>query len=293
MMIKKLLIGGGVVFLLTVLVFGWERTVSYVEGAREYANKELDDKVSMDLEASRIQTLIRKENEQILSYEDKVADLEGRRDVAVRKIDEAKKQLARETATLQQIKTLLDQKKAQYTIGGHHYRFAEVNNDALKRLKGVEKLQGTIAFHESLVGDLDAAVKQGRGNLGECRNKSVELTSAMERLEAKNANAEIRLEIAKLTNSLSGAPLAASSELEKAFRNYERRVEQKERRATSHLNAGKSAYRIDYDAAFVTEDASSEIGKLLAGPIDAGGIPADTPVDEPSVTDVLESAVTE
>jgi len=293
MMIKKLLIGGGVVFLLTVLVFGWERTVSYVEGAREYANKELDDNVSMDLEASRIQALIRKENERILSYEDKVADLEGRRDAAVRRIGEAKKQLTRKTATLRQIKALLDQKKSQYTIAGRLYRFAEVNNDALQRLKGVETLRETIAFHGSLVSDLDAAVKQGRGNLGECHKKLVELTSAMERLEAKNANADVRLEVAKLANSLSGSPLAASSELEKAFRNYERRVGQKERRATFHLNAGKTAYRIDYDAAFVTEDASSEIGKLLAGPTDAGGIPGDTPVDEPSVTDVLESAVTE
>ena len=292
-MIKKLLIGGGVVLLLAVLVFGWERTVSYVEGAREYANKELDDKVSMDFEASRIQTLIRKENEQILSYEDKVADLEGRRDGAIRKIDEAKKQLARKTATLRRIKTLLDQKKAQYTIAGHRYRFAEVNNDALQRLKGVETLQEAVAFHESLVSDLDAAVKQGRGNLGECHKKLVELTSAMERLEAKNANADVRLEVAKLANSLSGAPLAASSELEKAFRNYERRVGQKERRATSRLNAGKAAYRIDYDAAFVTEDASSEIGKLLAGPIDASSIPVDTPVEKPSASEVLESVITE
>ena len=292
-MLKKVLVGGGAVLLLAVFVFGWERTVSYVDGAREYANTELDDKVPMDLEASRIQVLIRKENEWIISYEDKVADLEGRRDGATRKIDEAKRQLVRQVATLQRVKTLLDQKKARYTIGGDSYSFAEVNNDALKRLKDVKTIQETIAFHESLVRDLDVVVKQGRGNLAECHKKLVELASAMERLEAKDANADVRLELAKLANSLSGAPLVANSELEKAYRNYQRRVEQKERRATSRLSAGKAAYRIDYDAAFVTEDASSEIGKLLAGPTEASRPPVEAPVQKPDATDALENVIPE
>ena len=289
-MIKKLLIGGGVVVLLSVFVLGWDKAVSYVDGAREHANKELDDKVPMDFEASRVQALIRKENQKILAYEDRVYDLESRRDGSASKIDDAKKQLARETATLQRIKALLDQKQPKYVIGGKNYSLAEVGHDALQRLKDVKSLQETISFHESLVTDLDTAAKQGRGNLAECRKRLVARTSEMERLKARNLNADVRMEISRLANSLADAPLAGSSELEKAFQNYDRRVRAKERRAASRLNAGKANYRIDYDAAFVTEDASAEIGKFLAGPANMSQAPAAAPVEKPSAVEALEDA---
>ena len=287
-MVKKLIVGFIIVFSLSVIVLGWDKTVSYFEGAKEQANKELDEKVPMEFESSRIQALIRTENERIFDYEDRIGDLEGRQDSAKRKIDDAKKQLAGQMATLKKIKTLLDQKEEKYKIGNNIYSFAEVNNDALSRLKDVSNLKETIAFHESLVNDLDGAIKQGRGNLGECRKKLVELTTTVESLKARNANADIRMEVASLANSLAGAPLAADNELEKAFRNYERRVSQKESRATSRLNSGKANYRIDYDTAFVTEDAATEIGKFFGQDLSVDEVTVATPVDKPNVAIAIE-----
>lgn len=110
-MIKKIVIGICIVFLLCVFVLGWGKTVSYVDGAREQANKELDDNVPMNFESSRIQALINKESERIFKYEDRVAELEGRRDSTAKKIQGANKELADHLSTLSKIKILLDQKR--------------------------------------------------------------------------------------------------------------------------------------------------------------------------------------
>lgn len=127
----------------------------------------------------------------------------------------------------------------------------------------------------------------------ECRKKLTELTNSLEQIRARNANADVRMEIAKLANSLAGSPLTADSELEKAFRNYERRVSQKERQAESRLSSGKANYRIDYDAAFVTENASEEIEKLLDESMNVNDIAESPSVDKPSVFDSVETLKTE
>jgi phage shock protein A len=217
----------------------------------------------MKLESARITALIQKENETILAYEDKICDLESRRDGTATSIVEASKKLAAEMDLLRRIRALLDEKQDRYTIGRSTYTYAEVNADALDRLESVRRMQETVAFNETLVADLDTAIKQGRGSLGEARKRLVELKSGVTRMEARNANADVRLEVVKLTNSIAGAPLSAESELEKAVRNYDRRVGQKERRAESRLNASNGQFRIDYSAAMVTQDASSEIGQML------------------------------
>ena len=61
---------------------------------------------------------------------------------------------------------------------------------------------------------------------------------------------------------------------------------QKERRAQSRLNASNGQFRIDYSAAMVTQDASSEIGQML------GETPRETtvppaPTTRPSAAEAL------
>ena len=286
-MLKKAIIAVGVIFVLMLLVFGWEKSWSYVQGTKQVLNDEADDRTPMKLESARITALIQKENETVLSYEDRICDLEARRDATARSIGEANRKLAAEMDLLKRIKALLDEKRDKYTIGRNTYTYAEVNADALERLEAVKRMQEGIAFNETLIADLDTAIKQGRGSLGEARKRLVELKSGVARMEARNANADVRLEVAKLTNSIAGAPLSADSELEKAVRNYDRRVGQKERRAESRLNASNGQFRIDYSAAMVTQDASTEIGQMLGETPQETDVPP-VPTTRPSAADALQ-----
>jgi hypothetical protein len=285
---KQVLIVIAVVAGLALLVFGWDKSWSYVKGTQQVVNEEVDERSPMRFENARITSLIEKENSNVLTYEDRICDLEARRDGAARAVAEGQKRLQAEGDLLKRIKGLLDEKRERYVIGPCQYTYAEVNADALERLEALKRMQEDITFNESLVRDLDTSIKQGRGSLAESRKRLVELNHAMVRLEARNANADVRLEVAKLANAIAGAPLAADSELEKACHNYERRVAQKERRAESRLAAGKGQFRIDYSAAMVTQDASAEIAHLLGGKAPEA-VPAEAPKSKPSAADALES----
>ncbi len=261
-MIKRILVGLGVFFLLALFVFGWERSVSYLAGTRRVLHAEADDRVPMQLERARIEALIEKEAEKILAFEDRTADLTGRREGMARTIQEAKRKLDAELQLLQRIKEMLDEDREEYLIGSQTYSFPEVNADALDRVAKVQQMQEALEFDESLLAELDTAIKQGRGNLSESRRRLGELRHALARLEQRNVNADIRLQVAQLVNSIASAPLSASSELENAMRNYERRVGVKENRAASRL-MDNGSFRIDYSATIVTQDASAEIDRFL------------------------------
>ena len=286
-MLKKIIVALGVIFLLMVLVLGWDKTWSYAQGTKQVLNQEADDRTPMKLEGARITALIEKENSNIIAYEDRICDLEARRGSTARAIEEANKKVNQEKKLLDRIKQMLDEKRDEYTIGRHTYSYPEINADALERLESVKRMQEDISFKESLLADLDRAIEQGRGSLGEAGKRVLELQNGMARLEARNANADVRLQVTKLTNAIAGAPLTADSELEKAIRNYERRVGQKERRAVSRLTASNGQFRIDYSAALVTQDASAEIGRLLHEESGGPGV-SEAPASRPSAAESLE-----
>lgn len=285
---KTILIVVAAILILGLMLFGWEKVWSYGKGAQQVLNEEVDEKSPMRLEGARIRALMQKESETVLAYEDRICDLEARREATARATEEARRRLRGEEDLLKRIKGLLEKQLDQYTIGRSTYTYAEVNADALDRIEAVKRMREDIAFKESLVADLDRAIKQGRGSLAEARKRLEELEGAMARLEARNANAEVRLEVARLTSAIAGAPLAADSELEKACRNYERRVVKKERRADARLSAGNSQFRIDYSAAMVTQDATAEIGRLLDENVPAQQEPP-TAADRPSASEALEA----
>lgn len=282
---KTLIIVVAVILGVVAIAFGWDRTWSYMKGTQQVITEEVDNRTPIRLEAARIAALIEKENESILAYEDRVCDLEARRDSTARAFEEARKRLQAETDLLKRVKSLLEQKQEQYRIGRNTYSYAEVNADALERLEAVKRIQESVTFNETLIYDLDQAIGQGRGSLADARKRLAELNSAMARLEARNTNADVRLELAKLTNSANAAPFSANSELEKAFRNYERRVAQKERQASARLANGSGQFRIDYSAAMVTQDAAAEIDRVLS----AGSEPKAPPLQtQPSAVEALD-----
>ncbi len=290
MFLKRIGIVVGVLFVLALIVFGWEKTVSYMAGTRRVLNAEADDRVPMQLERARIEALVQKQGEQILAFEDRVADLEGRREGMARAIQEANRKLSAERELLRRIKDLLQEGREQYSIGRQTYSFAEVNADALERLGRIQQMQEAIEFDEALRAELDVAIKQGISSLAESRGRLVELRSALVRLEQRNVNAEMRMQVAQLVNAITAAPLSADSELENAMRNYERRVGAKERRASARLAADSGQFRIDYSAVIITQDAAAEIDRFLSATASNDYSESEEALKRPSASQVLEDA---
>ena len=265
-MMKKVAIAVAAVLVLSCLVFGFDKVSSWMGGTRQVINDRVDEGSPISLEVARIRWLIGRKREEMLSLEDRVVDLEGRHEHALRTLAALKKDLHGEKTLLGRIKVMLDARQETYRVGLHEYAFAEVNTDALERVEDCKRMAEAVALQESVVRDLRDAVEQGGRNLAKVRSKLHELEPKLARLEARDTNADIRAEVASLTESVQGSLFGADDELSAAFRNLERRVAGKERRATARLGSGRTTHRIDYTPVVVTEEASSEIARFLNGP---------------------------
>ena len=264
-MLRNVLVGIAVLAVLCVLVFGAERTWSYAKGGQKAIVDGVDCKMPMPIEIGRAEALIESQGESIFAYEDKVADLEGKANVQRRTITDLEEKLAEEKRLLKVIKDRLDEKQDTYTIGGHTWSFAQVSNDALARVKNCSKMDEQLAFHHSILRDLEAGASQGGQNLVEARKQLLDLRHGLEQLKTRETNAAIRAEIANMANALKAGPFGPKSELENVMQNIERRVASQERRAEARLSPTQSGIMIDWHAEVVTEDASAEIGRLLEG----------------------------
>jgi hypothetical protein len=259
----KIVVVLAILVALVVGVFGWDKTRSYADAIPVTIQQKVDDTTPMVLEKNRIIVLIDQANKDILLHQDKICDLQARRDTLGREIDCATRKLCGEMELLKRIKEMLAEKCEKYQIGCKTYSLDEVNIDALERVKMVERLQEDIRLRKSLGEDMDRAIQQGQDNLVQSRKKLAELRNMLELLETREVTANIRLELARLTDSATGAPLSQDSELEKAIANYTQRIAKKERLAESHLTNGSGQARIDYTKVLAHQDAEKEIDRLL------------------------------
>lgn len=260
---KRIIIGIVVVVFAAILIFGIGKTVSYLAGAKKWINDEVDENMPMSFEIKKIEALIEKEGSTIQAYNDKVCDIDGRATSLKKNISTLKGRLDDEKALLARIKSMLDEKKEFYDIGGRKYTYAEVNRDALARVEGANRIQKDIEIKEKLRHEFNIVIKEAKTNLVTARQRLTTLKGTLETLEARNANADIRLEVARLVNSIENSGFGSDSEIEKAVAQYESRVAQKERRASARLGDATSAGRIDYSGSIVTKEASAEIEHLL------------------------------
>lgn len=260
----KILISTLAAVLLAALILGGEKMWSYVRGGGEVLNAQLDSSTPLALEVARIRVLIETQGERIQKFDDTLLDLQGRSDAAARTVSGIQQRLDGEKKLLEQVKTMLDRGQTTYLVGDRGYSFAEVNADAMVRLDSCKRMQEELLFQTSLQRDLDAAVEQGRRNMVDARRQYGELKNQLARLGARDANADVRLEVASLTGALAGALPGPSSELERAFLNLERRVAVKERRVSVTVGGVRGNALIDYSPTLITEDASQQIGQFLA-----------------------------
>jgi chromosome segregation ATPase len=253
----KVAIASVVVIIAAAVVFGGEKLWSYARGGSAVLNHQLDTSTPTALEVARIRVLIDSQGQKIQKYDETLLDLQSRADAAARNIEALDNRLGGERQLLQQVKSMLDRGESVYLIGTRQYTREQVNTDALARLEQCKQMQEELAFQSALKGDLDAAIDQGRRNMADARRQHGQLTNQLARLEARDANADVRAEIAALTGAVQGAPVGQSSELERAFLNLERRVALKERRILAAGGNVQAAMLIDYSATHLPDDAAA------------------------------------
>ncbi|MCD4654612.1 PspA/IM30 family protein [bacterium] len=256
-------IAGALLF--CVVIFGGEKTWSYFQGGKSVINNEVDKHSPMPLEFERLKSLISNMQEKTIDYEVKLTEFGARARSTGHKIAELKRNLDIEKQILSVVKSRLETKKNTYLINGCRYSYHEVAKDALARVSSCKKLEEQITFEHSLLNEYRNGEVTGRKNFKKAEKKLEELKTNYQKLKIENEIADTKLDIAKMTATISMDPFGTGSELEKTWSGIVKRIEEKKVRANRTLADHNSGVFIDYSEAVSMQDASSEIEQYLSG----------------------------
>ena len=260
--LKKLILTIIVLVFVACALFGIEKSWSYVRGGGRAVNQQVDARMPMSFESARIEELVAGKQREIEGQDAALAEIKCQITENERRTNDLRRRLGHEKELLAHVRTLLEQKRDQYVIGGRNYTFAQINADALRHIEDVRRLAEEIASNDALLQETRQQADAGRQTLASKRQELAQLQREFETLQVRNTVADMRLELSSLRDRLVSFNVG-SGELEKAFLNYQRRVAVKEHQADDRLGREGAAGRIDYSAEVPAGDAISEINRVL------------------------------
>lgn len=189
-MVKKLLIGGGVVFLLGTVLLGRD-LVSYVRTSANYVQESVVDAVPMEFQIRRARKMIddllpeiRKNMHVIAREEVEIERLE-------RQIAQAREQLEKEKSVVLRMKDDLASGKTMLVYSGREYTAQQVRVDLANRFERFKTNEATLAnleqIHQARLKSLQAARDKMEGMLAAKRQLEVEVENLQARLQMVQA----------------------------------------------------------------------------------------------------------
>jgi len=198
-------------------------------------------------EAARIRVMLRDLSEDVLDYQDKLADVESQIVADSRAAERLEKAIGNQREILTKEQALLGQDKQSYEIQGRTYTRKQVEEDALSRISHTKTLERDLDLKREVVARLNVALTDGRKNLGKAMATSREKAEELKVLEVRLHNARKLGEVAALGADLRDAPLAPRNELAEAFRGLKKRVRDAERRNDVLATEARGGLVIDWD----------------------------------------------
>jgi len=260
--IKSIIIGTLVVLAIGLVIFGPAKVRSHAIAGRERINKGIDE-ISPDAqEAARIRVLLWGFDEDVIEYRGKLADVEHQLSADRKAQKKLEAGIGSQREILSREQELLNEEQAAYEIQGRTYTRQQLEEDALARISHSKSLQRELELKNQVVAQLSVALRDGRKNLSKAmaarREKAEELTVLEARLQAAN----MLNQVAEIAKDLGDAPLAPRSELGKALRNFEKRVQNAERRNDGLSTDARGGLVIDWDGG-IGVNASQALDEFL------------------------------
>ncbi len=249
------------------IVFGFDGIKGFIGGSKEVVKKSINKNTSTTFDVGRIVSLMKSEGGKISDFEGELNDLRAKISGEEKKVVKLEKEKADQLKALKIAKGLLEQKKDEYVIADQKYTYAQVESNASWRIGYVKTLDSRIEMSKTLISSLDITHKNCMASLLEAKTGLGKKQGELEKLQAREMNAEIKARANALSMSLNGLSdsLLASSALEEAFKNYESKVTKKEF-SLNGINKPIETVAIPYDVSSTKkeQDTVAKIDDVLA-----------------------------
>jgi len=203
-MIKKVIIVGGLVFVVAMLV-GGTSAISYVRTSTGYVADSVRDTVPIKFEIERARGMIDNLVRDVRSNMHMIAKEEVRVKQLGEQIEHAEAKLAREKGHMMRLKSDLETGRSVYQYAGRSYSYDRVKIDLANRLKRYKTSDDTLGswrqMYEARSASLDAARQKLEGMLASKRQLGVaveNLEAKLQMIEATKATSEYQFDDSRL-----------------------------------------------------------------------------------------------
>ncbi|MGQ9762002.1 MAG: hypothetical protein ACUVQH_08835 [Thermogutta sp.] len=194
-MLKKVLIGGGVVLLVGTVLLGRD-LISYVRTSANYVQESVVDAVPMEFQIRRARKMIDDLLPEIRKNMHIIAREEVELERVERQISQAREQLEKEKAIVLRMKDDLASGKPRLVYSGREYTAEQVRIDLANRFERFKINEATLANLEQI---RDARMK----SLQAARDKMEGMLAAKRQLEVEVENLQARLQMVQAAQTTS------------------------------------------------------------------------------------------
>lgn len=186
-MIKKVLIGSGVAFLLGTLVFG-RGAVSYVRTSWGQMRDSVKNSVPVKFEIDRARRMVQDMEPDVRHAMHSIAKQEVEVDKLRKQVSDLQTRLTKEEAELKKLHADAQESRPFYQYNGKKYSIEQVKTDLVHRLKRLQTGEETLKTQNRIL----TAREQG---LGAAQERLKEMLAARQQLKAEVEGLEAREEM--------------------------------------------------------------------------------------------------
>jgi len=254
-MLKRTLVAGGSVLLLSTLLCGRE-AVSYISTSAGWVKQSVKDSVPIEFELERARNMIKELDPEIRSNMHVIAKEEVE---VVRLRDqfaEASKQLGKERSDITRLKRDLDEGSGAFVYAGRSYSQKQVETDLSRRFERYKTKEATVEKLRQILSAREAGLLAAN-------DKLKAMQAAKRQLEVDIENMKARVEMVKVAESTSAAVAFDDSRLSRtreALRDIGARIEVAEKLVATTSSMPDQIQLDEVD----TQNVREEVAKYFA-----------------------------
>ncbi len=236
--IIPVLIGIGLV----VSVFGTSAVKSHLDTVSDGIRETARNAVPAEYEINRIRSLIGAMSEDVAGFQEKLGEIEATVKAKREETRRLEATIAEDLRGLVTEKNMLSRDGDEFAVRGVSYRREQVEASAKARMARIKRHQSTRELLGKAIMPLERDVADGRRRLAEAASARDDKLRELDLLTAELKNAELRGDLAELTEPLKAGVINRSQgELAESLEAFSRRVRREQRRVDAVTNIASPA----------------------------------------------------
>jgi len=202
-MIKKILIGVGVLSIGSIAILGWTPVKSYFKTSADIVRTSIEDNIPFAVEVKRLEGMIDDLNNVVRQHTRTCMERQVDYEMLQEELKEREKNVLIQKNDLATAQQLLKSELQTFVIADKSYNRQEVSKDTLKRLDTYEADAKMLAIRKQTTNTLGQALSDAYDQLEAMKNKRKEYAEMLQILRANHMQLEARKQLAATVKGLS------------------------------------------------------------------------------------------